>query len=171
MKKALLGIADVVVGGLGFVLVVWPVRLRRRVAGPTGRGPAFSRALLGVLVLLLYYGCVLEVVTRGVRIARGRSVSPSWHHVDDRWLYAFHPFRAVEMRPGTVVRRNTAGFRPLSNEEYHINEHGGRGPALDDRDSGRMRIICMGGSTTFGTSIKEKDTWPARLAARAPDWS
>jgi len=171
VKRALFRIVDVIFGGLGFVLVSWPVRLRRRVAGPTGRGPAFSRALLGVFFLALYYWCVLEVVTRGVRIAQGRSVSPSWHHVDDRWLYAFHPFRAVEMRPGAVVRWNTAGFRPFSHEEYHINEHGGRGPALDARDSGRPRIICMGGSTTFGTSIKEKDTWPARLAARAPEWS
>lgn len=51
MKKVLLRIVDVVVGGLGFVLVVWPVRLRRRVAGPGGRGPVFHRALLGVLVL------------------------------------------------------------------------------------------------------------------------
>jgi lysophospholipase L1-like esterase len=110
-------------------------------------------------------------VTRGVRIAQGRSINPSWHHVDDRWPYGFHPFRAYEMRPGAVVRRGTAGFRPLVGEEYHINEYGTRGPALEDRGSGRPRVICMGGSTTFGTASHFSDTWPAHLAALTPEWS
>jgi lysophospholipase L1-like esterase len=171
VKKALFRIVDVVVGGLGLVLIVWPVRLRRRIAGPTGRGPALSRALLGVFVLLLYYVCVVEVATRVVRLVQGHPTSPSWRYVDDRFLYAFHPFRAMELRPGAAVVHGTAGFHNDEGVEYHINEWGGRGESLAPRESGRRRIICLGGSTTFGPSIKESDTWPARLAALAPEWS
>lgn len=171
MKKALLRIVDVVVGGLGFVLIVWPVRLRRRIAGPTGRGPAFSRSLLGIVFLLLYYVCVLEAATRVVRLVQGHPTGPSWRYVDDRFLYAHHPFRAMEMRPGAAVVHGTAGFHNEEGVEYHVNEWGGRGPTLAPRESGRRRVICLGGSTTFGPSIKEGDTWPGRLAALAPEWS
>lgn len=171
MKKALLRIVDVVVGGLGFVLVVWPVRLRRRIAGPTGRGPAFSRALLGIVFLVLYYVAAIEAATRVVRLVQGHPTEPSWRYVDDRFLYAFHPFRAMEMRPGAEVVHGTAGFHNDEGVEYHVNEWGGRGPPLAPRESGRRRIICLGGSTTFGTGIKESETWPAQLATLAPEWS
>ena len=171
MKKALFRIGDVVLGGLGFVLVLWPVRLRRRIAGPTGRGSVFSRALLSVIFLLLYYVCVVEAAVRVVRLVQGHPTSPSWRYVDDRFLYAFHPFRAMELRPGADVVHGTAGFHNEDGLEYHVNDRGGRGPSLAPKESGRRRIVCLGGSTTFGTGIRESDTWPARLAALAPGWS
>ncbi len=171
MKRALWRIVDAVVGGLGFVLIVWPVRLRRRIAGPTGRGRAFFRTLLSIAFLVLYYVLALEAATRTVRLLQGHPTEPSWRYVDDRFLYAFHPFRAMEMRPGARVVHGTAGFHDKPGVEYHVNEWGGRGAPLAPRESGRPRIICLGGSTTFGPGIPESDTWPARLAALAPEWS
>jgi lysophospholipase L1-like esterase len=45
-----------------------------------------------------------------------------------------------------------------------INSHGWRGPPVGDRQSGRIRIVCLGDSRTFGTFIKYRDLWTVRLA-------
>ncbi|MHC4548602.1 MAG: SGNH/GDSL hydrolase family protein [Planctomycetota bacterium] len=164
-------VLDLVVGGVGLALVVWPVRLRRRIAGPAGRGPAFGRTLVSLGFFVLYYVALLEVSVRVVRLCQGRPMGPSWHYVDDGYLFAYHPFRAMELRPGAVVEHGTAGYRSQRGESYVINAYGCRGPALADRESGKRRIVCLGGSSTLGPEIAEGDTWPAQLAALAPDWS
>jgi lysophospholipase L1-like esterase len=169
--KAVGQVLGFLVGGLGMLLIVWPVRLRRRIAGPHGRGRAFGRSLLGLGLICLYYVAIIEVSVRVLRLFQGEPTAPSWHRVDDSYLFAFHPFRAMELRPGAVVEHGTAGHKSRAGESYVINAYGCRGPELADKASGRKRVICAGGSSTFGVGLEEEDAWPARLAAQNPDWS
>lgn len=75
-------------------------------------------------------------------------------------LYLSHPYLPTILRPSTDYRdADTAG---------HINALGLRGP---DRPVGKapgsVRILCVGGSTTFGAGIVgDEKTWPARLESR-----
>lgn len=164
-------VLDLLVGVPLMALSVWPVRLRRRIAGGRVDGRVyFLRTLASILFIVVYYAMVVEVVARGVALARGRTTTPPWRYVDDRFLYAFHPFRAFETRPNAVVKQGTAGYHRIG-VEYYINEFGARGPALAPKGSGKPRIICMGGSVTFGGGVPEQDTWPARLAKLVPEWS
>lgn len=48
---------------------------------------------------------------------------------------------------------------------YHINRHGMRGPEIaDEKEKGTVRILCLGGSTTFSTGCaRDETTYPAQL--------
>jgi len=75
-------------------------------------------------------------------------------------LYAPHPYLPLVLRPGTDYRDNdTSG---------HINSLGLRGPERTAaKPEGTYRVICVGGSTTFGAGILgDENTYPARLEAR-----
>ena len=165
MKKQALAVVDLVVGVPLMMLAPWPVRIRRRIAGP---GTAW-RVIVSWLFLLLWYVVLVETAVRGVRLISGKPTSPSWHYVDDRYLYDDHPFRAVELKPGARYVYGVGGY--TGDVEYRINEHGCRGPALDPPDADRPRILCLGGSVTFGLDLAEDETWPAQLQRLLPDSS
>ncbi len=77
-----------------------------------------------------------------------------------RDLYVAHPYLPVVLKPSTDYRdADTAG---------HINAMGMRGPERTVRKpAGVVRILCVGGSTTFGAGIVgDENTWPARLEER-----
>ena len=44
-----------------------------------------------------------------------------------------------------------------------VSAAGLRGPELRPRDDVRVRILCMGGSTTWGHKVDEDETWPHEL--------
>ena len=69
---------------------------------------------------------------------------------DERLLYELRP-NANEMLDGPF------GDRLVSVNGLGFN---GDGP---DRGAGGFRIVCLGGSNTFGASVSEHETWPARL--------
>jgi len=47
---------------------------------------------------------------------------------------------------------------------YRTNERGFRGPAFPDQKTpGRLRVICMGDSHTYGEGVEESETYPSRL--------
>ncbi|MDH3590792.1 MAG: GDSL-type esterase/lipase family protein [Planctomycetota bacterium] len=170
MKRVLLRAGDLLVGIPLALLSMWPIRLRRKIAGPRDRGPALARGVVSILFLLVYYVVVFELVARGVQLARNKPTTPPWRYVDDSFLYERHAFRGFGMIPNAQVRKGVAGF---SRDDFRIlvNEHGCRGPALDPPGSGRPRVLCFGGSVTFGTGVDHDAAWPARLAALAPEWS
>ncbi|HZE89965.1 MAG TPA: SGNH/GDSL hydrolase family protein [Verrucomicrobiae bacterium] len=75
-------------------------------------------------------------------------------------LYEPHPYLPLVLRPDSDYRDNdTAG---------HINALGLRGPERPaGKAPGTYRVICVGGSTTFGAGIVgDENTWPARLEAK-----
>lgn len=56
------------------------------------------------------------------------------------------------------------GLRPESGEAPEtVNSDGLRGPELGPRVAGRLRILCMGESTTWGHKLANDETWPAQL--------
>jgi lysophospholipase L1-like esterase len=62
-------------------------------------------------------------------------------------------------RPNQVIR---GGFLPAG--EYTINSRGYRTPEFtDQKPEGVMRVVCMGGSSTFGWGVSDGDAYPRRL--------
>ena len=129
MKNAFTRAVDLLFGVPLMLLTVWPIRWRRRIAGPRDRGPAFLRALGSILLLIAYYVVAIEAVARGVQLIRGAPLTPPWRYVDDRYLYEHHAFRAFGLRPGAEVRKGVAGFN-IEGVEYLVNRYGCRGPAM-----------------------------------------
>ena len=74
-------------------------------------------------------------------------------------LYMPHPYLPIALRPSSDYRDgDTSG---------HINAMGLRGlERTAAKPSGVFRIVCVGGSTTFGAGILgDENTYPARLEA------
>lgn len=124
----------------------------------TGRIQA-AAANLGLAVassVLLLGG--MEVGLRLLDAAR--TGAPVANVRPERDLYVPHPYLPVVLRPSTNYRDgDTAG---------HINALGLRGPERTLRKpTGVFRVVCVGGSTTFGAGIVgDEKTWPARLESR-----
>jgi lysophospholipase L1-like esterase len=71
-------------------------------------------------------------------------------------LFAPHPYLVGMPRAGKVVERGGA--------KATINALGYRGGEIERRKPvGVRRIVALGGSTTFGVYVDDRDTWPSRL--------
>jgi len=70
--------------------------------------------------------------------------------------YAPHPYKLFELRRGWIstdgsIRHNSLGFR---------------GPEFSPaKTSGRLRVVCMGESSTYGSGVADHETYPACLQA------
>ncbi len=66
------------------------------------------------------------------------------------------PHRGSVLRPGASFQHN--------GRVAHINSLGMRGPEVGPRRPGVLRVLCVGGSSTYGLVIRDDDsTWPAQL--------
>lgn len=64
-----------------------------------------------------------------------------------------------KMHPGTYPAPAGTDYKT-----YTINSLGFRGPEFDPKNKqGKIRIFCLGPSTTFGGGSSDSQTWPARL--------
>lgn len=71
----------------------------------------------------------------------------------------FDPYLFWKFKPDQVLTDKTAYRKPVS-----INSHGYRGSDFSDaKPDGVYRVACIGDSTTFGWSVADTDTFPARL--------
>ena len=52
---------------------------------------------------------------------------------------------------------------PMLDKKNPVNSMGFRGPEIREKKSGLKRIVCLGGSTTFGDGLDYTDTYPALL--------
>jgi lysophospholipase L1-like esterase len=71
------------------------------------------------------------------------------------------------LRPGRYAARVLDELRPGSSRTvlFSINRLGLRGPDPSPQKArGVTRIVCLGGSTTFGYTVTDGEEWPARLA-------
>ena len=73
-------------------------------------------------------------------------------------LYAPHPFIGYVLQPGAISD-------PKRKRTYQVNSLGFRGEeVLREKPEGTYRIVCIGGSTTWGwDSYSDDKTWPAIL--------
>ena len=80
--------------------------------------------------------------------------------------YVPHPYLGIVQRPGWDKREPPPGEN-VKHYQVHINALGLRGPETTrEKPPGIYRIICIGGSTTFGTgATSDEKSYPARLQA------
>jgi len=52
---------------------------------------------------------------------------------------------------------------PSHNPQNPVNSYGFRGPEILDKTQGTTRIVCLGGSTTYGLSLDYSDSYPKLL--------
>lgn len=69
-------------------------------------------------------------------------------------LYEPHPYLVAAPRPGAHVSHGGLS--------YTHNSRGFRGPEISPQ-SGRLRVVAVGGSTTYGANVTDGSEWPARL--------
>ncbi len=74
------------------------------------------------------------------------------------------PATRIKLRPGDWAHRNTGTDDTCY---FHINRFSLRGPEIaEEKPADSLRILCLGGSTTFGTScLRDSLTYPAQLEA------
>jgi lysophospholipase L1-like esterase len=113
---------------------------------------------LGGLVVLLALGfAAAEAAFRIDDWREGRNADFYLPQQDfSKAMFVPHPYLGVVLRPG---------YDAPPPYRRHINALGMRGPETTrEKPAGTYRILCIGGSTTFGTGATEDAyTYPARL--------
>ncbi len=127
---------------------------------PPGRRklPLLHKVMLALVVALV----AAEIGARVVDARAERGVDFFLPSVAPHELYyAPHPYKGLAHRPGAVKRGNLEEGGQI----YHINSLGMRGPEMArEKAPGVYRILCVGGSTTFGSGVSEDHaTYPARM--------
>jgi len=119
-----------------------------------------GRKLLFAIVFLLILACLAEVGLRvAYRISRG-----SWNFAGTldapEKLYIPHPYNAYSLAPNVTIETHVGTL--------HTNQWGNRGPDQSyDKPPGVVRLVTLGGSTTFCPYASEDaKTWPAQLAKK-----
>jgi lysophospholipase L1-like esterase len=131
----------------------------RDTKGSTGDSP-LSKASANFGLAVASAALFLGLLEGGARVYdRCRNGAPLALPDPMETLYRPHPYLPIALRPSSDYRDgDTSG---------HINALGLRGPERDAaKPSGVFRIVCVGGSTTFGAGIVgDENTYPARLEA------
>lgn len=96
---------------------------------------------------LLVLGLVAEVVAR--------AAEPGPFSLWDERPYLHHPTLDHVHEPGFEGRWDGTW--------YAINELGLRGPEVEPKADGELRVVTLGDSCTFGKGVVEGDTWPRQL--------
>jgi lysophospholipase L1-like esterase len=121
-------------------------------------------ALAAALAVLLLAEVALRVRAR----AQGFAFEEVWRRYTGRGVtdpvYVAHPYLGRAHRPGFVFRyRSDVLGREVN---WRFNSFGYRGPEIEiPKPPGRTRVLCLGGSTTFGGENPEEETYPRLLEA------
>ncbi len=117
---------------------------------------------LSIALLLTVVG--LELGARVIDRLQGRSAN-TYAPVDPLdSFYEPHPFLGFTLKPGSF-REPPASAAPGEGYSFHINSLGFRGKEITKaKPPGVYRILCVGGSTTYGTgATRDEKTYPAQL--------
>jgi len=118
------------------------------------------------LGLALLFAASLFVVVAGMELAgqlHHRLTRGSWRIAGPQGSPLMEPHPYLVARPKADVRVERFGIVITLTPE-HTRWTGA--PADDGR---RIRVACLGGSTTFGVLVNDADTWPALLQQRLGD--
>jgi len=102
---------------------------------------------------------LITVGITGVLLEAGTRLLLPWKSYDT-WRaasmrYKYHPVYHWYAKPGTYA---------TANGQIQVNKLGWRGPAITQRKpEGTLRVLCLGGSSTFNYHAPQGRTWPARL--------
>ena len=122
------------------------------------KAPRRRLSLTAKLLLVCVFSALgIEAAVRVVDLVEDRDAEFYLPVRADRSFYAPHPFLTYEMVPNRS--REVPGFT------FTHNSLGFRGPETTvDKPDGVYRILCVGGSTTYGTGCSDDSTtYPARL--------
>lgn len=102
----------------------------------------------------------LALAEGGLRLAGSLGGAPLVQQDPLTTLFRPHPYLPTVLRPSTEYRDNDTSGR--------INALGFRGPERRaEKAPGTFRVLCVGGSTTFGAGIRgDEKTYPANLERR-----
>ena len=120
------------------------------------RRPLAKRLLLAAGTTALLLG-VAEITLRAGQLVR----TGTWDFLPEvrmaATLYEPHPYLGYAMKPGVQFTEHDS--------EIRINRWGFRGPDIERaKPDGVVRILCLGGSTTFSLRAGDNQhTWPAQL--------
>lgn len=70
-------------------------------------------------------------------------------------LFELHPWLVARLRGGVKVRQDE---KTVSSTPAHTRSTG-----ADHISPNAVRVVVVGGSTTFGSGLTDEDTWPTRL--------
>ncbi len=112
--------------------------------------------------ILIFISIIAGIEIGGQLIAlvkNGRFLfSPGEVHKRDQ-LFQPHPYLSVALRKNVSVgSENDIQYVSVSTTEL-----GTRWTGADLEDTTAIRIVCIGGSTTFCTGVSDQDSWPAIL--------
>ena len=112
-------------------------------------------AIFATLLLTLETaGQLLYRFKNGRFLAEQPRVAPTYHST----LFERHPFLAARPRQSLTM---TVRGKTITTTERYTRWTGA--PALTDQ---LIRVALVGGSTTFGTGVSDRESWPAMLQQR-----
>ena len=110
--------------------------------------------LLGLLIALIFAELglrVLFLVFNKDTMSSWSSINffPEFDRLDGPGLYYAHPYSSYAMKQNIKGRTNNLGFRGKD--------------VLEEKPDGAYRIVCIGGSTTYGVRNPDDHTYPKLL--------
>lgn len=119
----------------------------------------FSRTKLILFSLITLGGFFisLEFTARVVLSLRRHSLEYLFYGL--KHLEQWKRLRKIEVKEGESYYIGV----PSNDKKNPVNQLGLRGPEVQPKKSGITRIVCLGGSTTYGEGLPYKDTYPAIL--------
>lgn len=120
-------------------------------------GPSARKVVLANILVLSAFFVLCE---GGARLWYLQHGIPFWATSTENVSTLYdrtHPYLPVVLAKNTHLSRSA---------EIQTNSLGFRGPEVEQpKPSGRIRIVALGGSTTFGVAADEATTWPELLRA------
>ncbi len=112
-----------------------------------------AAALLGLAVAL--------AAAEGI----GRATERRWLTQMLGWQVADLPVHRVSDDPDLLYElRPGAAWAAPDGREIHVNDLGFRDPPRSAaKQPGTQRVLCLGGSNTYGATVQDHETWPAAL--------
>ncbi len=132
-----------------FLYLVLAILVYPKLAGP------FKSMLQYVLLVVL---CL--VLTEAACAIAYRWQSGFWSHEDNvnlnRHMFEKHPYMVGKTKKNAHIKRDSL--------LYFHNSLGYRGDEFEpNKEVGTIRIVTIGGSTTYGVGVNNEDTWPFQL--------
>lgn len=129
--------------------------------------PTARRRLVRVSLLLASTAlslALLEAAVRALRIDDATLARALYYQCADLAVHVATPtdFLHYRLRPNSSFVPDVGGARYT----VHIGAHGARWPEHPlAKAPGTLRVLCVGGSTTYGANVNDAQTMPAQLEA------
>jgi hypothetical protein len=135
-----------------------------------------------LLMLFFWFLLILEVASRALLSVKSvnRVVRKSVCDVTRRWdwleshkkgMLIGHPYNKYDPSKGWGMMPNISGMKWFGNEYISSNSRGIRGGSEHSytKDRGKLRILFLGDSYTFGDEVSDNETYPDYLQQMLPD--